>query len=130
MQVRRNKPACCRVNEINACWLIPEPGCPRFHRLAAETDGSTFGGRAQLDRLEGTAIDSIFCRRGHISHLVSARVPRASEFAGELRLLLQRQSGGTGGTGVDQLNGMDALRLAAVLEEDQTRLGQGAVSFS
>ena len=44
-------------------------------------------------------------------------------------LWLERQGGFSGRTGVNQLERMDALGLAAVLEENQSRLGKGAVAF-
>src|ERR1700733_3492194 len=42
---------------------------------------------------------------------------------------LQVQRGFAGGAVVEQLDGTDALGLAAVLEEDQARLGKGAIAF-
>ena len=47
----------------------------------------------------------------------------------QLPLWLQRQGGRSGWTGVSQHERMDALGLAAVLEENQSGLGQGAVPF-
>ena len=44
-------------------------------------------------------------------------------------LWLERQGGFSGGTGVNQLDRMDALGLAPVLEENQSCLGKGAVAF-
>ena len=44
-------------------------------------------------------------------------------------LRLERQGGLPGGAGINQLDRMDALGLASVLEEEQSRLGESTVPF-